>query len=207
MATSTNFTKVLDYAIKSQPIKVISLGFESDTYRLSRAGWSLSVEEDIRMNGAMLAMRHDRLRMFSISKPLRVEYFLMRDPYLMAEMLSHICFEMEGFFPDIHALKVTGVNFNNFKPIDAEPEICRQEIKSIQDFAIFKTIDKAKEIIVEPETVAELMAEILKRQAPKQEEIREKLRKQRRYESIESMKFDEIRPPTDIHAQIITLAA
>lgn len=101
-------------------------------------------------------------------------------------------------------------NLSAFNPIDATPQLNIQEkIKSIEDFMIFRPLDKAKELIVAPHEVNELMDMILKNQDPKQKEIREKKRKEwwqftREINEGTIVNLEErIEPRNDIVAQLV----
>jgi hypothetical protein len=95
-------------------------------------------------------------------------------------------------------------DLSNFRPIDAAPQMTRIERKSIEDFGIFATpLARTEEIIVEPETVSELLERIKSLQAPELAAIRERNRRRERdpgavAEPMQRQRF---------HAQIVSLAA
>lgn len=191
--------------ILSTPIRVVMLGFESDTLKLQHAGWELSVHEDFHYHAICLAMRHRTLRLYGISRRVNLEHYY--DFQQRADMIRHLVFDIQGVAPEIRTIEAPKVDFAQFKPIDAVPMWTEQEIKCISDFNIFRTIEASKEIIVEPQTVSEMLNEILKSQAPKQKELREELRKKRRRESVEFLPLESVKPAEELHAQIISLVA
>lgn len=191
--------------ILSTPIRVVMMGFESDTLRLQNAGWELSVYEDFSCHAIRLAMRHRTLRLYALSRLVRLEHYY--DLANRMESIRHLVFDIQGVAPEIQTIVEHRVDFSKFKPIDAVPQWVDQEIKQISDFNIFRTLEASKEIIVDPKTVSEMLNEILKSQAPKQKELREELRKKRRREEIEFLPLENIKPAEEVHAQIITIAA
>lgn len=86
-----------------------------------------------------------------------------------------------------------------FNPVDAEPRLLLTEVRSIEDFKIFRPLAKKKEIIVPRESVSELLERIHQLQDPKQAELREKRRKEFRKFNRE---VNEYELATDIVAQI-----
>jgi hypothetical protein len=96
---------------------------------------------------------------------------------------------------------VTYDNLSQFSPIDAMPQFTMQERKSVDDFGIFATpLARTEEIIVEPETVMQLLEKIKAMQSPEQAAIRERNRSRERRmgEPIQRQQF---------HAQILSIAA
>ncbi len=77
---------------------------------------------------------------------------------------------------DVHVFD----DLSKFNPIDCEPQfnMRKEQVKSIEDFMIFRPINKATEIIVPEFEIKDLMDMIIQKQDPKQAEIREKRRKE-----------------------------
>ena len=91
---------------------------------------------------------------------------------------------------------VNSAPITEFEPIDAEPRlVVNFEPRHINDFKIFQPVERVKEILVEPASVDDMLAEILKQQAPRQREIRDRMLKDVNYGQ------------KTIHAQILTVAA
>lgn len=205
MATMTSMREVL----LNTPVKISFAGFESDTWQLQQAGWNIAAEQDVAYAGLRLALRNEHLHLYAVSQLISFEYMHYRNGgYDLVEALRHLVVPIIYMAPRIQCVEVVG-NFSKFKPIDAEPMWANQNIRDLEDFNIFRTLDKSKELIVEPQTVAEMLQQIKKYQEPKQKEIRENLRKkrlaERKFKSF--LELQEVRPLQDVHAQIITIAA
>lgn len=182
-----------DARVLSRPCRVHFAGFETTTTRLQQAGWELSVYEDLRRLTMQLAMRFEPARLYMMSESVDFNYFSSR-----------------GECPEFFVRKVVGseivlhtTEVPRFHAIDAMPTFVNSERRSIEDFSFFATpLVRTEQIIVEPETVSDLLAKIKAMQAPELAAIRERNRRRDAghvdHGVIEQQKF---------HAQIVSLAA
>jgi len=161
--------------ISSPMVKVLWAGWESDTFTLQRAGWQISAEQDISSMRFRLAIKHPNFRIYGLGDLMDYgEYAEFKDNVYRQYPPVHIKYMASRM--DIHVYD----NLSNMNPIDCEPQfnIKETQVKSIEDFMIFRPINKANEIIVPDFQVRELLDLILKKQDPKQAEIRENKRKE-----------------------------
>jgi hypothetical protein len=200
--------------LRNPVCKISFLGWESTTTQLQRAGWSIAAEEDVM--GVMfsggpcirLALHHERAGLYLVTDRENFDYYRLASGWSedFMEQIRHLVFRVIYAAPRIETLRVPD-DFSRFSPIDALPmyESVEREVKRIEDYRLFRPLDKMKDIIVDPNSVPELMQRILEIQMPEQQAIRERARKaQARHETAK--KFDEVAPAQQIHAQIITLA-
>lgn len=186
--------------------QVYFAGFESDTLRLQRAGWQLSMEQLYDRNMLRLAMKHEGARLHALSAPVSYQAMALLNPnyqqpvpieFQIQYMASNMQFE-------IHPVRGS----MSFAAVDAYPTF--EEIKRVrfEDAIPFKPINhEASEIVIARESVPELMQRILELQDPKQAEIRQKLRKEAWRKGEPGNLFSEgYKPAADIMAQVITLA-
>jgi len=201
----------------SSPItKVYWAGWESDTLRLQKAGWELSTEQDIYRQSIRMAFRNTGYNIYGISNPIsREECLDMKSMFINGHPRSDLVF---NYFPPLTINYMASrmhvelrEHSMEFMPIDATPAFETREVKSIEDFQIFRPIGNPKELIVTPDSVPELLELIMKKQDPKQFEIREKKRKEwrkftREINQAESISVEErIDPASSIVAQLITI--
>lgn len=190
------------------PWPVRFAGFESNTAILQSQGWDLSAEQMIDRAAIRLALRHEAAGLYAVSAPVDYRYFVRLDdlkagisnrtvqPFQIVCMGSGIRFRI---LPEFRAL--------SFQAVSGIPEAEMSTEISIEDAIPFRKLSMdAPEIIMDPKRVPELMDIILKLQDPRQVEIREKRRREA-YRSRDGEKIpDNMRPISDIRAQIITLA-
>lgn len=188
------------HRVLSSPVELEWAGWRSDTHRLQQAGWEISVDQDIRMRGVQIAIRHKDFQIYGISSMLDLDYF-------------RIAGDMQGFprglVLPIHymASRITmqvpfGIG-DGMMPIDATPQFITQEYRDLEDYRIFATpLARTDEIIVDPNDVSKLLDMIREVQLPEQEEIRarNKLRESREGQYIDAI------PRQQFHAQILSIA-
>lgn len=190
------------------PIPVRFAGFESNTLRLQESGWDLSVERMQNRDSMRLALRHERAGLYAITRD--VSTMCMMDMARGGDWWKMIEFEVIwcGSGGRFHIMPQMGAL--NFKPVSGIPEFDECEYKDVdfRDAIPFRTInaDPASEIIVAPDSVPELLEMILKLQDPRQAEIRERRRREA-FRDKTGERITEMRPVSDIRAQIITLAS
>ena len=180
----------------SQPCPVYFAGFASDTYRLQKAGWQLSVEQDIMRGTIRLAMRFEPARLYMLADTQDYDYWSARaghgrpPSFAIRHCASNITVQlMESVF--------------DFKPIDATPTFAKVERTGIEDLGIFATpLVRTEEILIEPQSVEECLSLIRKMQAPELQAVRER---NARRNSLGQEVMPVMRQ--NFHAQILSLAA
>lgn len=181
--------------VLSRPCEVHFAGFRSDTFRLQQAGWQLSVEQDIMYRRIRLAMRFEPARLYMLADSQDWDYFRDSD-HLPVFTIRRCSSDM--------VIQLMESSFD-FQPIDAKPAFVSAERRSIEDFGIFAPLQvRTKEILVEPESVAECLELIKRLQAPELAEVRK--RNERRARDMGSSSYGDM-TATNVQAQIITLAA
>lgn len=129
-----------------------------------------------------------------------VEYHFIREFQLSSGFIPpQLEFHINYISSKLETLIVPRIDFRSFDAIDATPQYQSMQTQSIEDFKIFRPLDKTKDIIVDPKDVNALMELILKAQDPKQKEIRHRDRKKEDYERMQA------EPSKFIHAQLISL--
>lgn len=198
--------------IKGGPCRVTFAGWQSTTPRLQQAGWQLAAEHCWDRDQVRLVMNHEGLRMQMYAesdwRPLAQGPFGSRDQHMYAAASARDDADLnDRRYPSFHVvhvanqlhIKVFDVESFGFEAIDARTSFIESESKSMDDFKIWMApLVKTEEIIVEPDTVADLMAKIRQMQQPELQAIRERNRRMERGEAMD---------PTRYHAQIISLAA
>ena len=183
--------------ILSRPVPIHWAGWETDTYRLQRAGWQLSARQDIQGHRLQLAFRRGQSRGLggweAITEIIPWDYQRMMDARIASYDLPPL--RVSHAIGDQVLVHMTGpVSVDGWGPIDAEPRLSTGKITRLEDFAHFAgPLIRTNEIIVPEESVPELLERILKMQQPaRTDRIREELRGERR-------------PEQRFHAQIISL--
>lgn len=190
------------YRVLSRPAEVRWAGFRSDTYRLQQEGWEIAAEEDVAYGRIRLLLRHQDMRLYALTNHVDYQY---RHPHGI-EGGPPLVFQVVMASPRIEVQRIAEAgasSFESFHQIDAQPQLVTSEIKSLEDFRIFATpLVRTEEIIVEPQTVSEMLERIREMQAPEQKALREK---QRLAARREGMIVDAV-PQQRFHAQIISIA-
>jgi len=194
--------------ISSPLTKILWAGWESNTLTLQNQGWQLSAEQSMESMNFRFALKHPNFRMYGISQ--MIPYYDFYDVYQRKDGFSslppiiivHMVSRMEiNLYDDL----------SKMQPIDALPTFVENEKKDIEDFMIFRPIGKSQEIIVSPQEVPELLNMIIKKQSPKQAELREKKRKAwrkfaREVNEAQVINYDKIEDNrNDIIAQLIAV--
>jgi hypothetical protein len=176
-------------------------GWETDTFRLQKAGWKISAEQDIMSNSMYLAMAHDGLGMRAISDRLVFNYHMAADGYRGMEYVRDFVIQMRHVGRDIHVQTHGPMSFS-FQPIDAMPTFTENRITKLEDLAHFAApLVKTREIIIPQDSVPELLERILKLQQPaRTDRIREQVR------NPEGSTW-EAQPQQRMEAQIISMVA
>lgn len=173
-------------------------GWSSTTSRLQQQGWKIAAEEDVVYDRrCRLALSHDAQRLHAVTAWESMPY--QADITYMTGMhgVPWPRFRVAYMAADIRGIKVQGLTFEGFQPVDAYPQVVDQEIKSIQDYKIFAApLARTQEIIVDPEQVGRLLELIHESQLAKQADIRARDRRE-----------EEAIPRQQFHAQILSFAA
>lgn len=186
----------------SVPLKLHWAGWETNTYRLQQAGWSLSAEQDFYRGGMRLGLRHEGAHMYGITDMVDFDYHHSLNAWEHQEYLKHISLKAR-LASNFHVQIIEPLSEVGFRPIDAVPQLTRHEVKSLDDLMHFATpLARTQEIILPEEDVGKMLERILELQQPaKTEYFKQKLR-----ENHEGMEWDAI-PRQKFHAQILSIAA
>ena len=190
--------RTYDNVVLSRPMTIIWGGWESTTTMLQQNGWQLSLQRDVYRMEMRVAMRHKTDKIYGLTAPIRDDFVdrIVSQNYGSAPMpVAHVQYMASK-------LTVTApVNMSTFEPIDAMPQLGSIEVKDIEDFNIFAApLVRTEEIIVEPETVADMLEKIKAMQSTGQDEIRERNRMR---ELREGGRIDVV-PQHKFHAQILS---
>jgi hypothetical protein len=176
----------------SRPAEVFFMGFRSDTLTLQQCGWELAVEQEYHFNQMRLLMRHRDLDLYAISDNIGFNYRQAAAQGMYSD--QPLIFNVRGCAHKFMEIIGKPMTISKFNQIDAMPQIVEHNIKHIDDFGIFATpLARTEELIVEPQTVSEMLEQIRKMQAPEQARIR---RDSNSREPSQRQRF---------HAQIISL--
>jgi hypothetical protein len=187
------------HRILSEPVRLHWAGWESDTRRLQQAGWAISAEQDIPGATMRLAMRHEGCHIQGLTDRVPWSYMQETDFRVRPPLVLPVRFMASRF----HVELIETPSICSFRPIDAQPQFTRSEIRSLDDLAHFAVpLARTQEIVLPEESVPELLERILKLQQPaRTDRIRRQLR-----EEAEVMRVDAI-PQQRFHAQILSFAA
>lgn len=187
--------------IQSSPFTIRWAGFESDTLKLQHNGWKLAVENNYIFHADLhqirFILKHDYLQLIAITE-LSSRDIDMRDGY------GEWYHRTRGELPFCHIQAIgreivyahgTPLNIRDFQHIDAMPKMVEKKLSEISLFSTIIQPDSA--FIVEPEQISQLLEKIVACQAPKQKEIRERIKNQSLREALNQT----------VHAQIISMAA
>lgn len=192
----------VEYRVLSEPAVVWWSGFRSDTFRLQQEGWEIAAEEDVAYGRIRLLLRHQNLRLYALTDEVMFEHRRPRQLHEAPRLEFHVVMAA----PRIEVQRMASVGrceFENFRQIDAQPQMVETEIKSLDDFKIFATpLVRTEEIIVEPQTVSAMLDRIREMQAPEQAALREKQRLAARRDGLDAGAV----PQQRFHAQIISIA-
>ena len=183
----------------SRPLRVHWAGWETDTYRLQKAGWQISADQDVFGNRMRIAMKHDGFQMRAVSPYIGFHYErALRDH----DYLGHIGLHVDRAMGRDIMIHEHGMVDWNFQAIDAQPTFTESRVSRIEDLAHFAApLVKTREIIIPQDSVPDLLERILKLQQPARTgRIREEMRK---YPEA----FEAQQPQQRMEAQIISLAA
>lgn len=199
-----NFPRLLN-----QPVRIHMAGWTSDTYKLQRNGWQISVEESHaihRMDIVLrMALKHPELKLYGLTNPQIIDDAVFQ---YEVDFERNIELHVGCMATEIRVRReITVGDFSMFRPIDAKPHYedtatAMVQERSLDDFKIFRALPQQEEIIIKPESVGELLDKIRSMQDPFQAEFREKKRKELRKFNREVNDYE---LGTNIVAQVATL--
>jgi hypothetical protein len=152
---------------------------------LQRSGWRLSLEEDYYGNEKRLLLFHPDSDLKMMARSRDLERYMYRDRFndFRSKHMN------DNFGPDFVVDRaVSNMTFRTSEVIpsfkgwdDTRPSIVNtsdMRESSIMDIPLFRKADQslAKELIVEPQEVSQLLEQIMKMQSPEQAAIRKKRR-------------------------------
>lgn len=187
-----NFAGMIDATgkyLQSAPIEVRMAGFVSNTASLQRAGWQMSVEHfamwDRAVTRLRVAFKHDGIKQVAMGILDLDDRWLSRtsgDPANYLNWFKQVGIEIQCIAPMIRVLEMPWSGpIGRWTAVDARPEIVKA--KSLEDIAIFKPIKSEDfEIYIHQKDELEILDLLLKKQIPKQAEIRQN-KKRREYQS------------------------
>lgn len=188
-----------DHRLLSRQMRVQWAGWESDTFRLQQAGWSLSADQDIVCNQMRLAMRHEGAQMRAISAAIDYDYY---HHAIDGRQFNSMCVPFHTMGRDVMIHEHGRVDWN-FKPIDAMPQFTERRISRLDDVVHFApSLARTNEIILPEDSVPKLLERIRELQEPARvERLKRELNADR-----EGMLLD-AQPRQKFHAQIVSIAA
>ncbi len=185
--------------ILSRPHPVYWAGFRSDTVALQQAGWEFSASQRYEINEVGLMMRHQATGMHAQTSTV---------PAMMYDSMAHHenapSFRVQWMTDKGMRMRTIDIQpwVAGCDPVDMRPQMI--EVKSIEDMNLFAgCMARTHEVVVDPETVPDLMARILEMQEPgRQEHFRQMVADNRREDQMMRPS-----PRQQFHAQIISLVA
>lgn len=172
------------------PCEVRFAGWVSDTCKLGRSGWEVSLEDDPYLRAKRLMLHHKESRLVAMAECREFDVFGWRQRGQMMGDLPVFTVRHIASNITVRYEEVLLPSFSTWA--DTQPTMIRE--MSIFEHPLFlaKGAPKAQELIVEPQDVMTLLDQIKRMQAPEQAAIRERQRRDT--------------PPT-AHATILSFAA
>jgi hypothetical protein len=216
-----NFASMIDHTgkyLQSAPIRVRMAGFESTTSALQANDWQVSVEHFAMWDRAntrlRVAFKHDGIKQVAMGIMDLDDRWLTnaaKEPAHFLNWFKEIGIQINYIAPMIRVLEMPWAGpVGNWTAIDARPAIA--QAKDLRDFAMFKPIKGEDfEIYINEKDEAEILELLLKKQDPKQKEIRQR-EKRRQYEQGDEALLIEDglmkdRINADVKHQIVLLGA
>ena len=184
--------------IISRPHPVFWAGFRSTTVALQNAGWEFSASQRYDIDAVGLMMRHQATGMHAQTSTVPSTLYETVDP--RGGPSFHVQWMTD------RGMQMREVNVAPWvaacDPVDMRPQMI--EVKSIEDMHLFAgCMARTHEVIVDPETVPDLMTRILEMQEPgRQEHFRQMVLENRREGQMMRPS-----PRQQFHAQVISLVA
>jgi len=166
--------------IESYPMKVLLAGFESDTLRLQSCGWQFSVHQE-RSDGRyklLVTAKHEGISQLVWFHPIDINYINIINDIKKENFVKNIVLEAAYMSSQIQT-RIIPMNFQpNFTAVDMRPGFVEHKEFNLEDLAVFKPVNVNEdfEIYLNKKDEAEILELLLKKQDPKQKEIRENRR-------------------------------
>jgi len=174
--------------------EVFFAGWRTDTVTLQQCGWEIAAEQEPYDMSVRLFIQHRALGLRGLTNRVSKDLFELRHGYLPGPPFEIIKMA-SGMTVELREKSFA------FHQIDAMPQFMNMNpTQNVDAFNIFaSSLARTEEIIVDPKSVSELLAQIREMQSPEQGAIR--ARRQRRDRGTEAI------PREVFHAQILSLAA
>lgn len=200
-------SRSLNSFIESPLCEIHFAGFRAHALELQHRGWEVSGYEKpcfhTYAKEISLCLRHSTsgLTFMSSSTVFELDQIMRGKPANMMNRapvfnINGITFDGRTRFVERVDPFIFDMKEQSFEPLDLTPNIKRIDLDKfdLSKFGIFRKLNDSANIFLEQATAHELMEEILKKQSPKQREIREKRRKREAYgELFERNPNDEIK--------------
>lgn len=163
----------------NRPVPVYWAGFESDTYRLEREGWSFDAEQDVRRQTIRLAMHHSGCQMTGITEIADWHYeearhhgWMPKKPLRMVAVGNVHVWKDDIMGGHYGGREHKVMYLNTFKPVSCTPHLLRpndmqeaEKSEPLAELLHFLPVDP-KRIILPSDAVPALMDRILELQEP-----------------------------------------
>lgn len=186
--------------IKSKPIKICWAGFESDTLKLQNNGWQLAIEDHfshfLYRHSLRFILRHEEMRIDAITDISEIDFHEFM--HWEHTLRMNICVIAK----EVMMIQIPAFDLHRIYQVEAMPSYVsidmQQKIEPLSSLKLFNTIVKPDNaLIIEPDRISDILAQIVDAQSPKQAEIRERMKRQELREDYKQT----------LHAQIISVAA
>lgn len=154
------------FRVLSSPVRLHWLGWETDTCQLQRAGWQLSAQENPATATMIVAFQH---RATNIGGITEVEVYPRSNPWETDHgRVLRMQVQKVGFALQIANYTSVG-HTRPWQPIDAEPSITTDRIRSLDDLCHFAPRFAPNAVIIPEPDVQELLQAILAKQDPERQ--------------------------------------
>lgn len=165
--------------LRGRPVEVVFAGLRSDTYTMQRAGWRIAMEArsyaDIAGDCVRFAFKHDDVGV-ALFGDSHVESMSRSLGELLAPIIIRQAFHAESRARFTVAPSIASflARDDALRTIDATPAFAQVTDRELFEMPFFQTlhVPQVEPLIVEPETVSELLEKIRRMQAPEQAAIR-----------------------------------
>lgn len=191
----------LHHNIISSPATMIDFcGFRAQLHVLQDNGWEISADQHVNYSFShsgyrvSLMLRHSKAGMTMMTNNTEVDRHAFLDHHWgqkAPELYFRIVSLQYDNRPPMYVEFMNHMDFmplragmDPFHPIDASPKILGIDLNKVDLYShsVFRKLDVESNIFVPETSAAELMDIILKKQAPKQAEIRERRRREGNFE-------------------------
>ena len=168
--------------VLSRPIPVRFQGWRSTTAELQQAGWELATQYTVHEDMYQLAVSNPQLQLVGrTTQPINIP----RDLQYRSDRGDLPTFDVSYVAHRVKVFEHREVHFPTvWHRIDATPQLATDEVRDLHDLCHFAPYDKSRELMVAAADmeVVELLDAIMRKQQPKQQELREKLVKSSKIE-------------------------